>query len=117
MSGAAGGLSGGLWARYEARIVPGARWILDAIGFDERLGRARAVITGEGRLDSTTLEGKAVFEIAARCARVRVPVHAVVGSSVLSPGESALIGLASIDEASGIADLEAAGRAIAARAG
>ena len=66
--------------RYGATIVPGARWILDAIGFDERLGRARAVITGEGRIDSTTLEGKAVFEIAARCARAGVPVHAVVGS-------------------------------------
>ncbi len=117
MSGAAGGLSGGLWARYDATIVPGARWILDAIGFDERLQRARAVITGEGRLDSTTLEGKAVFEIAARCARAGVPLHAVVGSSAVNPGESALLGLASIQEASGIAEIEAAGRAIAAHAG
>jgi glycerate kinase len=115
MGGAAGGLSGGLWARYDARIVPGARWILDAIGFDERLGRARAVITGEGRIDSTTLEGKAVFEIAARCTSAGVPVHAVVGSSVLSPDESALLALSSIQEASTIADLEAAGRGIAAR--
>lgn len=116
MGGAAGGLSGGLWARYDATIVPGARWILDAIGFDERLARARAVITGEGCIDATTLEGKAVFEIAARCTRAGVPAHAVVGSSVLSPGESALLGLDSIREASGIADLEAAGREIAARA-
>jgi glycerate kinase len=74
------------------------------------------VITGEGRIDSTTLEGKAVFEIAARCAGAGVPVHAVVGSSVLTPEESARLGLASIREASGIADLEAAGRAIAAPA-
>jgi glycerate 2-kinase len=115
MGGAAGGLSGGLWARYDATIVPGARWILDTIGFDERLGRARAVITGEGRIDSTTLEGKAVFEIAARCTRAGVPVHAVVGDSVLTPGESALLALTSIHVASGTADLEAAGRAIAAR--
>jgi glycerate 2-kinase len=117
MSGAAGGLSGGLWARYDAAIVPGARWVLDAVGFDERLGRARAVITGEGRLDSTTLEGKAVFEIAARCARAGKPVHAVVGSSVLSQAESAQLSLTSIREASSIADLEAAGRALQASAG
>jgi glycerate 2-kinase len=115
MSGAAGGLSGGLWARYDATIVPGARWILDAIAFDERLDRAAAVITGEGRIDSTTFEGKAVFEIAARCARAGVPVHAVVGSSALSPAECAQLSLASIREASSTPDLEAAGRALAAR--
>jgi glycerate kinase len=114
MGGAAGGLSGGLWARYDARIVPGAGWVLDAVGFDARLGMARAVITGEGRIDSTTLEGKAVFEIAARCNHAGVPVHAVAGSSVLTPGESALLALTSIREASSIADLEAAGRALAA---
>jgi glycerate kinase len=114
MSGAAGGLSGGLWARYGARIAPGARWTLDAVGFDERLSRARAVITGEGRIDSTTLEGKAVFEIAARCTRAGVPVHAVVGASALSPAESEQLSLCSLREASSIAELEAAGRAIAA---
>jgi len=112
MSGAAGGLSGGLWARYDATIVSGARWILDAVGFDERLGGARAVITGEGRIDSTTLAGKVVFEIAARCARASVPVHAIVGSSALSSGESLKLSLASIREASSVQDLEAAGRAI-----
>jgi len=117
MSGAAGGLSGGLWAQYDATIVPGARWVLDAVGFDERLRRARAVITGEGRIDSTTLEGKAVFEIAARCARAGVPVHAVVGSSALSAAESAQLSLTSIREASSTQDLEAAGRALAAQAG
>jgi glycerate kinase len=113
MSGAAGGLSGGLWARYDATIVSGARWILDAVGLDERLGRAGAVITGEGRIDSTTLEGKAVFEIAARCTRAGVPVHVVAGSSALSSGESLKLSLASIREASSIWELEAAGRAIA----
>ena len=117
MSGAAGGLSGGLWARYDAMIVAGAQWVLDAVGFDERLGRARAVITGEGRIDSTTLEGKAVFEIAARCARAGVPVHAVVGSSALSAAESAQLSLTSIREASSTPDLEAAGRALAGPAG
>jgi len=114
MSGAAGGLSGGLWARYEATILPGARWVLDAIGFDERLERARAAITGEGRIDSTTLEGKAVFEIAARCARAGVPLHAVVGASALTVDEAAQLSLSSVREASSIPDLEAAGRALAA---
>jgi hypothetical protein len=41
----------------------------------------------------------------------------VVGCSALSPAESAQLSLASIREASSIADLEAAGRAIAADRG
>src|SRR6478736_4927544 len=35
MTGAAGGLSGGLWAALGARLVPGAAYVLDAIGFDD----------------------------------------------------------------------------------
>jgi glycerate kinase len=116
MSGAAGGLAGGLWARYNAKIVPGAAWVLDAIGFDGRLRRARAVITGEGRLDAQTLEGKAINEIALRCARAGVPLHAVVGSSALTATESAQLALASIREASNPTELESAGRALAASA-
>lgn len=110
MSGAAGGLAGGLWAVYDATIVPGAAWVLDAIGFDDRLGQAGAVITGEGRLDAQTLEGKLVSEIARRGARVGVPVHAVVGSLALSAAESAKLDLASICEASDLLELENAGR-------
>ena len=49
MTGAAGGLSGGLWAALGAELVPGAAFVLDAVGFDARMRAARAVVTGEGR--------------------------------------------------------------------
>ena len=116
MSGAAGGLAGGLWARYGASIVPGATWVLDAIGFDERLRRARAVITGEGRLDAQTLAGKAVSEIAARCASTGVPLHVVAGSVALDTAEAESLGLASTHQASDLAELEDAGRVLATAA-
>jgi glycerate kinase len=116
MSGAAGGLAGGLWARYGANIVPGAAWVLDAIGFDERLRRARAVITGEGRLDAQTLAGKAVSEIGARCASAGVPLHVVAGSVALDTAQAESLGLASTRQASDLAELEDAGRALAATA-
>jgi glycerate kinase len=115
MTGAAGGLSGGLWARYGAALVPGASWVLDAVGFDDRLSRASAVVTGEGRLDAQTFEGKLVGEVAARAARAGVPVHAVVGSSALSDAEAAALGLASVTVASDLPALEAAGAALASR--
>ena len=34
MTGAAGGLAGGLWATYGARLVPGAAYVLGALRFD-----------------------------------------------------------------------------------
>ena len=39
MTGAAGGLSGGLWAAFGAELVAGASFVLDAVGFDARARR------------------------------------------------------------------------------
>jgi glycerate kinase len=116
MSGAAGGLAGGLWARYDARILPGAAWVLDAIGFDQRLQRASAAVTGEGRLDAQTLQGKVVAEIARRCAREQVPLHAVVGSFALDATDTESLGFASLREATDLDELRSAGRELAATA-
>ena len=63
MTGAAGGLSGGLWAEFGAELLPGAQFVLDAIGFDRRMRAARAVVTGEGKLDQQSLAGKAEYEV------------------------------------------------------
>ena len=59
MTGAAGGLAGGLWAAFDAELGSGAAFVLDALGFDARVRASRAVVVGEGRLDRQTLAGKA----------------------------------------------------------
>ena len=80
MTGAAGGLSGGLWAAFGARLVPGAAYVLGLLGFDRRLEGADAAVTGEGRLDSQSLEGKLVGEVARSAAgTAAVPLHAIAG--------------------------------------
>jgi glycerate kinase len=117
MTGAAGGLAGGLWARYDASLMVGAAWILDAIDFDRRLHRAHALVTGEGRLDEQTLAGKVIGEIAVRCTQEKVALHAIVGSSALNDEQCASLGLASVREASNLPELEAAGRSLVASAG
>jgi glycerate kinase len=113
MTGAAGGLSGGLWATVGARLAPGAGYVLDAVGFDERLRRARAVITGEGRIDAQTLEGKLVGEVATRARQAGVPAYAVVGRNDLDPFDARVLDLQQILEAGDLADLERAGRQLA----
>jgi glycerate kinase len=112
MTGAAGGLSGGLWAQHGARLVPGAAYVLDAIGFDERMPAAAFVVTGEGRLDEQTLQGKIVGEVATRCRQGGVACHAVVGGNALEPFQERILDLASVTEATTLAELEEAGKAL-----
>ena len=112
MTGAAGGLSGGLWAGCGARLVPGAPYVLDAIGFDDLMRGSAFVVTGEGSLDEQTLQGKIVGEVATRCRQAGVTCHAIVGRDQLDPFGERIIDLASVTEASTLAELEAAGRAL-----
>ena len=113
MTGAAGGLSGGLWAHCGAELVDGARFVLDAVAFDGRVREADIAVSGEGRLDEQTLTGKAVAEVARRCAAESRPLHVVVGSSALNAAEIAALGVASVREASTLEELERAGQELA----
>jgi glycerate kinase len=107
--GAAGGLAGGLWAALGARLEPGARFVLDALGFDVRLRAARAVVTGEGRIDDQTLEGKVAGEVATRARQAGVPSYAAVGSNGLDAFGQRILDLGAILEGGTAAQLEAAG--------
>jgi glycerate 2-kinase len=113
MTGAAGGLAGGLWAFRGAQLVAGAPAVLNAIDFDDLMRRAIFVVTGEGRLDRQTFQGKAVFEVATRARQGGVACHAVVGGSELDPFEERILDLQTVTEAGTPAALEAAGEQMA----
>ncbi len=66
-SGAAGGLAGGLVA-LGASIHPGFDLVAETLGLDRHLANAEIVVTGEGRLDATSLEGKVVGGVLRRLA-------------------------------------------------
>jgi glycerate kinase len=70
-AGAGGGLGAAL-AALGGQLVPGAQLVLDVIGFDERAARAALVVTGEGTVDASTLEGKAPGAVVNRCADLGV---------------------------------------------
>jgi glycerate kinase len=76
--GAAGGLAGGLWAKYDAEIVPGAAFVLDSIEFDKKAARSDYLIVGEGRLDGQTAQGKIISVLMTRFDPGKI--FAVVGS-------------------------------------
>ena len=114
MTGAAGGLAGGLWAHRGARLVAGAPRVLDAIGFDQQMRGAAFVVCGEGRLDRQTLQGKAAGEVATRCRQAGVACHALVGSTALEPFEERILDLATVTTAGTLEELSAAGLVLSA---
>jgi glycerate kinase len=117
MTGAAGGLSGGLWAALGAHLTPGATFVLGVVGFDRRLEGADAVITGEGRIDAQSREGKLTGEIARRCRDADVPCHAIAGEIALDPESESRLGFASLGSATSLESIAATAERIAGRAG
>ena len=77
-SGAAGGLGGGLFA-VGADLRDGFELVADSVGLYEQIEDVDLVITGEGRLDTTSFEGKVVGGVVELARHAEVPVMAIVG--------------------------------------
>jgi glycerate kinase len=84
-AGAAGGIGYGLLSFCQAAMEPGFDLVAKAVDLDSRIARADLVLTGEGRLDSQTLEGKGPAGIAAMARSAGKPVIAFAGSIEESP--------------------------------
>lgn len=82
-AGAAGGIAAGFDALLGARIEEGARTVGRALGLARAVRRADLVLSGEGRLDAQTLQGKGVAEVCRAARRARRPVALVVGRNAL----------------------------------
>jgi glycerate 2-kinase len=80
-SGAAGGLGFGLACALGASFVPGAATVAELQGLDAALTDADLVVTGEGRLDATSLQGKVVGHVAELASARGARTLAVVGSA------------------------------------
>jgi glycerate kinase len=80
-AGAAGGLGFGMLAFFGATLRPGFEIVADATRLRERLRGADLCITGEGRLDASSLTGKAPVGVARLCKELGVPCVALVGSA------------------------------------
>ncbi len=79
-AGAAGGLGAGVIAFLNGRLTPGAQLVLDAVKFDEIARDADLVITGEGRMDFQSANGKVPWAVGMRCKALGVRCIAVCGS-------------------------------------
>ena len=78
-SGAAGGLGMAL-AALGADLVSGFAGVSEILGLEERIRACEVVLTGEGRLDRSTREGKAPWGVLQMARRLRKPCFILVGS-------------------------------------
>ena len=100
-AGAAGGLGFGLMAFAGAGLRPGAETLLRLCGFGARLKRADVLVTGEGRLDAQSLQGKLPTVLAAAARKAGRPCLAVVGRCDLKAAAWRKAGFGSVLEAPG----------------
>lgn len=88
-AGAAGGLAGGL-AAIGAQLVPGFDAIAEAVGLERVLEGADLVLTGEGKLDNSSLAGKVVGGALAWADDLDVARVAIIAGQVTDDARAAL---------------------------
>ena len=84
-AGAAGGLGAGLVAFLGAELMRGVDIVIEATGLKEKMEGAHLVITGEGKLDSQTINGKTPMGVAMAAKERGIPVIAIGGAVDDSP--------------------------------
>lgn len=84
-AGAAGGLGFGLMSFCGAQIRPGFDVVAEFVGLESKMKDVDLVITGEGKLDRQTLEGKTPAGVAALARKLGKPVYAIVGRADEDP--------------------------------
>ena len=94
--GSAGGLAGGL-AAIGAHLVPGFDAVAEAVGLEAACAGAALVVTGEGKLDSSSLEGKVVGGVLAWASDLGVPRVAVIAGQVSDDARAELASRTGVD--------------------
>ena len=78
-AGAAGGLGAAMYGFLNGQMKSGIQTVLDLVKFDDIIADADYVITGEGKLDDQSVQGKVISGIAGRCKAQNKPCIAIVG--------------------------------------
>ncbi|MEM9327405.1 MAG: glycerate kinase [Bacteroidota bacterium] len=92
-SGAAGGIAVSAIGLLGGEVKGGIATILEATDFHQLLPQTELVITGEGKIDSQTLQGKVVHGVAQITKQARVRTIAVCGVNELGKEEEGSLGL------------------------
>ena len=78
-AGAAGGLGGAFATFLQAHLQSGIDLLLNAVDFDRKITNADWIITGEGKADRQTAEGKVPAGVLKRAKKANIPVMLIAG--------------------------------------
>lgn len=95
-AGAAGGMGAGAVAFLNAELKKGIDILLDKAEFDKKAADADLIITGEGRLDFQSVNGKVISGIAERAGRLNKKVIAICGSKGRGADEIKKLGVSEL---------------------
>jgi glycerate 2-kinase len=91
--GAAGGMGAGCVAFLDATLVSGIELVMQLASLEEHIKNADVVITGEGKIDEQSLQGKVVSGVASLAKRHNKKLIAVCGSLLIEPYQLNTIGI------------------------
>ena len=97
-AGAAGGVGAGAVAFLGAEILPGVQTFMEITDFKRKLAQADLLVTGEGKLDTQTLQGKVVHGLLQAAREQGVPSMVVCGINTLTPEQTVSLGLVALGE-------------------
>ena len=84
-SGAAGGIAAGIKGFFPTKIQRGIDSIMELVGLPKAMAEADLVITGEGKMDHQTLEGKVISGVHELCTRMNKDLGVICGTLSLTP--------------------------------
>ncbi len=79
-AGAAGGIAFGLQAACDAVIIPGFPLVSEWLDLKGKINKADRVLTGEGRFDLTSLQGKGPGSLVHEAAQAGKKIHILAGA-------------------------------------
>ncbi|NJL75357.1 MAG: glycerate kinase [Saprospiraceae bacterium] len=92
-AGAAGGLGAGAVTFLNAILRPGIEVMMDYVKLEEQLSTCHLLITGEGRIDAQSLQGKLIKGLTSKAQHFKVPVVALCGALQATPTQIQDLGL------------------------
>jgi glycerate 2-kinase len=87
-AGAAGGIAAGATFFLNAEIAPGLETIFRICKVEEHCKNADLILSGEGKLDLQTLQGKLILGISRYASKSQIPFAVICGCNELTPSQA-----------------------------
>ncbi len=104
--GAAGGTPACLLGLFDSQLQSGIKTFIELTGLEEKIKSADIVISGEGKVDKQSIDGKLVKGVSDLCRSYNKPLFLFVGKNDLTKDESTALNISKVYEIMDVAEDE-----------